>query len=172
MRIVGRVALLVVLWLLAWGELSLANLLSGAAVAGGVLVAFPPGPRPPGRLRARPGGVARLAGHVVSQLAISNVLMARQILSRRPDARPGVVAHRLRQPSEEIVTVMTSVIALSPGTMTVDVDSTSTTIYVHFFRLPDIAAAHATLDHLEELVVNAIATAPGRRAAATAEESR
>jgi multicomponent Na+:H+ antiporter subunit E len=172
MRIVGRVALLVALWLLAWGDLSLANLLSGAAVAGGVLVAFPPGPRPPGRLRARPGGVARLAGHVASQLVISNVLMARQILSRRPEARPGVVAHRLRQPSEEVVTVMTSVIALSPGTMTVDVDSTSHTIYVHFFRLSDIAAAHAALDHLEQLVVSAIAATSGPGSAGTAEEPR
>ena len=29
---------------------------------------------------------------------------------------------------------MTSVIALSPGTMTVDVERGSSTIYVHFFR--------------------------------------
>ena len=51
---------------------------------------------------------------------------------------------------------MTSVIALSPGTMTVDVDRESTTIYVHFFRLRDLAAARASLARLERLVVDAI----------------
>ena len=55
-RTVARVAILVALWLLAWGEVSLANVLSGIVVAGVVLVAFPPSrrskrqrPRAPGR---------------------------------------------------------------------------------------------------------------------------
>ncbi len=157
MRIVGRIALLVGLWLLAWGEVSLANLVSGVAVAAALLVAFPPGPRASGGLRFSAIGAGRLAVYVLVQLVISNVVMARQILRRRPDAGPGVLAHRLRQPSEEVVTVMTSVIALSPGTMTVDVSLDSTTIYVHFFRLEDVEAARASLARLENLAVHAIA---------------
>ena len=57
----------------------------------------------------------------------------------------GVLAHRLRAPSEELVTLMTSIIALSPGTMTADVDPDSTTIYVHFLLLRDLDAARASL---------------------------
>jgi multisubunit Na+/H+ antiporter MnhE subunit len=53
---------------------------------------------------------------------------------------------------------MTSIIALSPGTMTVDVDATSSTIYVHFFRLRDVAAARRQLDRLERLVRKALHT--------------
>ena len=135
MRLAARVALLVMLWLLAWGEISLVNLLSGIAVAGALLVAFPPGHRRHGQVHLRATGVARLAGYVLTQLVVSNVVMARHILSPRLDVRPGVLAHRLARPSEEVVTVMTSIIALSPGTMTVDVDATSTTIYVHFLSL-------------------------------------
>ena len=156
MRSAGRVALLVVVWLLAWGDISLANLVSGVAVAAALLVAFPLGSLSHGRTRLEPAGVARLALHVVAQLVTSNLLMMREIVRRRSDATPGVVAHRLRRPSEEAVTVMTSVIALSPGTMTADVDRESTTIYVHFFRLDDVAAAHASLAHLEQLVVDAV----------------
>lgn len=152
-----RVAILVVLWLLAWGELSLANVLSGVAVAAAVLVAFPPARRAPGHVRVRPAGTIRLLAYVMGQLVSSNILMTRQILRRHPDARPGVVAHRLRQPSDEAVTVMTSIIALSPGTMTVDVDPT--TIYVHFFRLHDAAAARQQLRRLEQLVAGAITKA-------------
>lgn len=158
MRLVARVALLVLLWLLAWGELSLVNLLSGIAAATALLVAFPPGRRQSDRrIGVRPVGVARLAGYVLVQLVVSNVVMARNILSPRPDVRPGVLAHRLHRPSEEAVTVMTSIIALSPGTMTVDVDPASTTVYVHFFRLADVAAARAGLARLERLVVGALA---------------
>lgn len=163
MRIGIRIALLVGLWLLAWGELSTANVVSGVAVAAALLVAFPPGPRASGRLGFSAIGAGRLAVYVLVQLVNSNVVMAGQILRRRPDVRPGVLAHRLGQPSEEIVTVMTSVIALSPGTMTVDVDAASTTIYVHFFLLRDHDAARASLRRLEDLAVHAVAARkPGR----------
>jgi multicomponent Na+:H+ antiporter subunit E len=160
MRILRRVVLLVVLWLLAWGEITLGNVVSGIAVASALLVAFPP-TRPAGeRVRLRFAGAARLGGYVVTQLVTSNLVMAREILKRRPSARPGVLAHRLQRPSEEIVTLMTSVIALSPGTMTVDVDRDSTTIYVHFLFLRDVDASRASLRRLEQLAVRTI-TAPG-----------
>jgi multisubunit Na+/H+ antiporter MnhF subunit len=42
--------------------------------------------------------------------------------------------------------------------MTADVAPDSSAIYVHFFQLSDRRAAHASLDELERLVVNAIAT--------------
>ncbi len=170
MRIVGRVALLVGLWLLAWGEVSLANVLSGVAVAAVLLVAFPPALRASGGLRLSAIGAGRLAVYVVVQLVISNVVMARQILRRRPDTRPGVLAHRLGQPSEEVVTVMTSVIALSPGTMTVDVDEESRVIFVHFFLLRDVEAARASLRRLEELAVHAVAAAKRDQPAPTAKK--
>jgi multicomponent Na+:H+ antiporter subunit E len=156
-RTAARVALLVGLWLLAWGDVSLANLLSGVAVAVAVLLAFPPQRLGPGA-RLHPLGVARLGAYVAVQLVVSNALMARQILRRQPDVRPGVVAHRLRSPSDEAITVMTSIIALSPGTMTVDVDRASTTVYVHFFRLGDLAEARTALDRLDRLVTGAIQT--------------
>ena len=156
MRTLRRLTLLVALWLLAWGEISLANLLSGICVAGAVLLAFPPGRRATGQLRISAAGTARLLAYVMRQLVTSNILMTRQILRRHPDVQPGVIAHRLRQPSEEAVTVMTSIIALSPGTMTVDVDPGSTTIYVHFFRLHDPSTAREQLDQLERIVAGAI----------------
>lgn len=167
MRILGRIALLVGLWLLAWGEVSLANVASGVAVATALLVAFPPGPRASGRLRFSAIGAGRLAAYVVLQLVKSNLVMAREILRRRPDARPGVLAHRLTQPSEEVVTVMTSVIALSPGTMTADVDAESRIIYVHFFLLRDVEAARTSLSRLEDLAVGAIAARKRARPART-----
>jgi multicomponent Na+:H+ antiporter subunit E len=156
MRIVRRMALLVALWLLAWGELSVANVVSGIAVAGALLVAFPLRPRSGPPWRVRPLGVVRLAGYVVYQLVSSNFVMTRQIVRRHPNPNEGVLAHRLAEPSPEAVTVMTSVIALSPGTMVVDVDPASSVIYVHFLFLDDVGRAHAELARLERLVVGAL----------------
>jgi multicomponent Na+:H+ antiporter subunit E len=154
----GLVALLVALWILAWGQLTLANVASGVVVAVGLLVAFPPRRRRgPSDLRLSAVGLARLAAYVVSQLVISNVVMTRQILRRDTARRPGVVAHRLAQPSEEVATLVSSVIALSPGTMTVDVESDASVLYVHFFALHDVAGARTSLARLERHVIDAIA---------------
>jgi multicomponent Na+:H+ antiporter subunit E len=164
MSMLARVALLVMLWLLAWGQITVGNVISGAAVATALLVAFPPVAHSRPRLRVSPAGAARLAGYVVTQLVSSNIVMTREILRRRSSIRPGVLAHRLRAPSEEVVTLMTSIIALSPGTMTVDVDPGSTTIYVHFLFLRDVNAARASLNRLERLASQAVTPAnPGRR---------
>ena len=169
MRTAGRIALLVGLWLLAWGQLTVANVISGVLVAAALLVAFPPGRRRDGRVVLRPVGVLRLAVYVVGQLVTSNAVLLRVILGRRPGLHPGVLAHRLRRPSEEVVTVFTSVVALSPGTMTVDVEPDSSVVYVHFLLLHDVAAARASLVHLEGLVLRAVAPAP---AAVPTEETR
>ena len=161
-----RVTLLVAVWLLAWGEMSLANVVSGVAVAVVLLAAFPPTGRASGRVRFHAVGVLRLGAYVAWQLLASNLVMTREILRRRARTAPGVLAHHLAVPSEEVVTLMTSIIALSPGTMTVDVELDSSTVYVHFFRLDDVAAARRGLDRLERLVVGAIGTASRSMAAA------
>jgi multicomponent Na+:H+ antiporter subunit E len=162
MRHITRIALLVALWLLAWGDITLGNLISGVVVATAVLAAFPTGHRTAAEMRVRPLGAVRLGGYVVAQLVLSNVTMAREIVRRTPRAQPGVLAHRLGRPSEEVVTLMTSIIALSPGTMTVDVALDSSVIYVHFFLLEDPVAARTALARLERLTVGALGEGPQR----------
>ena len=162
MRQTGQVVLLVGLWLLAWGEITVANLISGVLVAVGLLAVFPSRKRSDTHVELRAVGAVRLLAYIVAQLVRSNVVIAWEILRPRPTVQPGILAHRLQRPSEEVVTVMTSVIALSPGTMTVDVDRDSATVYVHFLLLRDVEAARASLVHLEELVVATIASRDAR----------
>lgn len=171
MRIASRIVVLVALWLLAWGEASLANVVTGAAAAAAILVVFPPSPRAGDGVRLDPAGMARLAGYVLVQLVTSNVLMTRRILGRRADIAGGVLEHRVTAPSEQLITLMTTVIALSPGTMTVDVDDDSTTISIHYLLLRDVAATRASVARLEELAMDAIHRGR-RRAARTPPEAR
>jgi multicomponent Na+:H+ antiporter subunit E len=162
-RLTGRAALLVVLWLLAWGDLSLANVLSGAAVAAVLLIAFPLARRAGKPVSVDALGVIRLVGAVAAQLVVSNIVMTREILRRRSTARPGVLVHRLDHPSEVVVTLMTSIISLSPGTMTVHAAEDSSEIAVHFYDLRDVEAGRGQLRRLEQ---RAVAALGGRRLAA------
>ena len=152
----GIGSLLVALWLLAWGEFSIANVVSGIVVAAGLLAAFPTTRVARRDLRPSFRGIARLALYIVAQLVISNVVVTREILRRRTRLAPGVLAHRLASPSDDVITVMTSIISLSPGTMTADVDPDGATVYVHFLLLRDVDAARAGLVRLEALVIAAL----------------
>ena len=83
-------------------------------------------------------------------------------------AGPADAAHCTRLPStpidtfhlglltEGVLTAMTTVISLSPGTLTVDTTPDASTIYVHFLVLDDVEAARHSLRHLEALVVHAL----------------
>ena len=68
MSVLARVVLLMALWLLAWGEVSVTNLVSGAAVITVLLLAFPAGATT--RVRMNLPAVARLAGYVSVQLVL------------------------------------------------------------------------------------------------------
>ena len=147
------------LWLLAWGEVTVANVLSGIALIVVLFLVFPSG-RDTARARVRPIGVVRLVGYVVGQLAVSNVLVAREIVTRRSRVRTGVIDYELRQPTDLTITLVANILALTPGTMPVDVTHDPPTIRVHFLLLYDLEVARRSIGRLEDLVVAAVQPRP------------
>lgn len=156
MRLTARFVVLIALWLLAWGEASTANLASGLAVAAALLVASPPARHSGPPLRIRPLGVVRLLLYIARQLVTSNYLVAREIISRRSSIRTGVLAYPVQHPSDEVVTLIANVLALTPGTMTVEATRKPAVIYVHFLLLDDVHEARRAIARLERLVVQAV----------------
>lgn len=156
MRAARRGALLVTFWLLAWGKVSVANVASGLVVATVLLVAFPPQRRTSAESKVSALGAARLVLYVLGQLVPSNILVTREILSRRSRIRTGVLAYPLQHPSEEVLSLMAHVIALTPGTMTVEATREPAVLYVHFLLLEDVDRARATVARLERLAVAAL----------------
>lgn len=162
-------ALLVLLWLLAWGEISIANLLSGTVLAAVLLVVFPPR-RPGGEgVRVRPLGFLRLALHVARSLPLANLLVAREILSPRRQARTGVIAHRVATPNDSLLSLIANVIALSPGTMTVEVTLDPAVIYVHFLVIGDVDHTRRAIADLEDRCRAALRLVPSDARPATSE---
>lgn len=160
-----RVALLVLLWLLAWGEASFANVVSGLLLAVLLLVAFPPHRISESHWRLDPLAATRLVLYVLRQLVTSNVLVAREIVTPGSSVRQGVLAYRVQHPSDEVITLMANVIALTPGTMTVEATTDPAILYVHFLMFADVDAARAGIARLERLAVAALGNPtppPGR----------
>lgn len=154
------VAALTVVWLMLWDRITIANAAAGVVVACVVLVVFPTARRVHGARPAviRPLATLRLIGYVAVQLVVSNWLVAREILTRRSQIRTGIVACRLHTDAPGLVTLIANLVALSPGTMTVDARAEPPTLYVHVLMLRDVVSARREVAHLEQLVLRAFGT--------------
>ncbi|MDQ4131640.1 MAG: Na+/H+ antiporter subunit E [Actinomycetota bacterium] len=168
MKTVRRAALLMGFWLLAWGEVSTANVVSGVVLIAVLFAAFPPRRHTTGNPRVSVVGAARLVVYVLVELVPSNVLVAREVVSRGSRIRAGVLAHHLEHPSEEVLSLMAHVIALTPGTMAVEATPEPSVLYVHFLLLEDLDEARRRVARLERLVVTALGGPDAVRGVVTA----
>ncbi|MGD9703826.1 MAG: Na+/H+ antiporter subunit E [Acidimicrobiia bacterium] len=156
MNPIVRGAMLTGLWCLLWGDLSVANVISGGGVALLLLVTYPTGARVArGGGGFRPFALGRLAVHLVYQFVVSNVLVARAVLGRRSRVPTGVVACPLRTTSESMITFLANVFALSPGMLPVEVSITPPVILLHVLPFRDDGATRRSVATLEALAVRA-----------------
>jgi multicomponent Na+:H+ antiporter subunit E len=158
-RSVAVAAGLALIWVLLWGSASPANVLSGMLV-GGMLILAVPGLRRRGRLRVpfRPLAIARFAGHVAFQVVASNVVLTREVVTPRSRIRTGVIGVPLPYCSAELVTLINNLVALTPGTMPLEVTNDPAVLYVHVLHLEDVEEVRREILHLTALAVRAFGT--------------
>jgi multicomponent Na+:H+ antiporter subunit E len=134
-RIVAAAGLVAV-WTLLWGVFSWAHLISGFVVAAVVLTVFP---LPPVTFagRPRPLGLLRFAGRFVADLLVASVQLA--VLAVRFGHRPrsAIIRVPLRVPSDLVLTLTGEAVSLIPGSLIVDTDQASTTLYIHVIGVAD-----------------------------------
>lgn len=160
MRSLSYVVALTVIWVLLWGSASAANVLSGLAL-GAVLVVLVPGlrGRSDGRFTLRPLAILRLVGYMLVVTVRSNVELTREVLSRQSRIRTAVVGVPLPGCSDELLTLMTNLLALSPGTMPLELRHDPIVLYVHVLHLTDIEQVRRKILHLTDLTVRAFGSA-------------
>ena len=107
------------------------------------------------RSPVRPRAIARFIGHVLVQVVESNVVLSREVLARHSRINTGVVAVPLPVCSDELLTLIANTIALTPGTMPLQVDRNPTVLYVHVLQLTDIEVARREIQHLADLAYRA-----------------
>lgn len=148
-----------VLWVLLWGDLSWANVLSGVALGALVALAFP---LPPGRTAAtlRPVPLAHLVGRFVSDLVLASFQVAWTAVVPGRTPRGGLVTVPLRSTSDLFVATTAGLSSMVPGTVVVDLDRSAASLRLHVLDLarsggPD--AVRESMRALEERLLRAFA---------------
>lgn len=139
---------LVVIWIALWGDVSVANIVGGALVATAVVALFHPGRRE--RLgRFRPVAATRFLGHALASLVHSTGAVAWEVLTPTDRTRPGILAVPLPSATPVVLTAVTMVVGMTPGTVVVEVHHAPTVLYVHVLHLHDPAAIRRQIGRLE-----------------------
>lgn len=151
--IVRGMALMVV-WIALWGELSVANAVSGL-LALALLAVVAPGTRRAGH-RVNPLGVIRFTGRLLVDLVTSTWAVVLAVLRPTPDRVVAeVMTVPLRTRSPLVATIVANSISLTPGTLTVACDESDFVLHVHVLGRRDRDEFVASVVALEDRVVAA-----------------
>jgi multicomponent Na+:H+ antiporter subunit E len=158
-RSLGWAVALAAIWVLMWGSASPANVLSGLAI-GTLLVVVVPGlrRRRTGRTRIRPLAIIRLVGYMVVTTIRSNALLTREVLSPTSRLRTAVVGVPLPGCSDEVLTLISDLLALSPETTPLELRMEPVVLYVHVLHLTDVERVRRDILRLTDLTVRAVGT--------------
>ena len=162
--VLGRVVIatwLTIMWILLWGDLNLANVLSGAVLAAALVALFPPGATNDDPLVIRPLAAAHLLVWFLRALVQTNVAVAKEVLlpAGRSTIRTAVVATPLQTRSGRMATIIANAITLTPGTLTIDARGRPAVLYVHVLAFDSEEATREEVADLERRVLRAFGTA-------------
>lgn len=129
-------AILTGFWLALTGSLTPLNLLLGVLVSAASLLVMR-GQLPEVDFRIRPLGAALLFLLFMKELFRSAGRVARLVLSRRPDISPDIVLVPVSLTRDAELTLLSNLITLTPGTLTVDVSEDRRTLIVHALEADD-----------------------------------
>lgn len=154
---VAAVAGLVAVWLLLWGTLSAANVISGLAVA--LFITFLlPLPRVPVQGKPHPLTILRLVLNVNWWLVRSSVQVAWLTLRPGPPPRAAVLRARLDLKSDLVLALGVSILNLTPGTLVLEIDQARRLVYVHVLGVDSpgsVDTFYKQVTDLERLLVAA-----------------
>lgn len=143
------------IWVALWRDLSFANVLSGAVIAGLLLLKFPPRKTVANQGYVSVGAMFRFVGFLTKEIVHANVIVAWEVITPTNKINEGIVAIPIRGVSEGLVTLVANCISLSPGTLTIETRSDPSVIYVHVLHLRDIDAVRRNVQYLEKLAIEA-----------------
>jgi multicomponent Na+:H+ antiporter subunit E len=151
---------LIVMWVLAWGSLSVANVLGGLAVAAFLLWLAPDTWTRRDRLRLRPVAITRLSIFILVEFVKANAVLLRAIVARQPRVHTGVMAVPLPECSDGMLTVVSNVVALTPGTSPIHITRHPTVLYLHVLDMHDGEETRRVVQRLADLAYEAFGPDP------------
>ncbi|TPG31601.1 Na+/H+ antiporter subunit E [Mycolicibacterium hodleri] len=121
---------LILVWILLWGNVSAANILSGLAIALVITLLLPLPPVPiEGKLH--PLSMLRLILLVAYYLVLSSAQVAWLAIKPGPPPQSAVLRAHLAIKSDLVLALTVNVLNLIPGGIVLEIDQTRRMIYVH-----------------------------------------
>lgn len=149
---------LVVVWMMMWGQVSLLSVTSGILVAFVVVSVFY---LPPVELTGRINlfWTFMFVGGFLTEVVVASFQVAWLTVRPAPPPKNSVVAVHLRTRSDVIMLLVAIVLSLIPGSIVVEVDRPRSILYLHVLNTADHAAVErfrAKALWVEERLVRAI----------------
>ena len=129
--------LLALAWAALQGEITLANLLVGYAVGYGVLAVLARGGVLPRTLVSRTAHGLGLGAFFAWELLLANFRVAGDVL-RGNRMEPAVVAIPLDITSDGEILLLSMLINITPGSVTIDLSDDRRTLYVHVMHMTSV----------------------------------
>jgi len=133
--------LLALVWAALQGEITLANLLVGLVIGSALLVLLSKGGVVPSATTARAAYAIELAAFFLWELVLANVKVAWDVLRPRTAIRPAVLAIPLDVTSDPEILLLSMLINITPGSVTVDLSEDRRTLYVHVMHMVSAEAS-------------------------------
>lgn len=160
MALVANALGVTLIWVLAWGSPTPANVLGGLAVAVVLMVVLPDSWTD---LRLAACGAGRSpspgsVGYVLGEVVKANVTLTRSAGAEAPCGDRG----RRRSASDcsaGLLTLVSNLMALTPGTILLEVARRPTVIYAHIVLADDVEVVRRSIQHLAGLAHRAFGPA-------------
>lgn len=134
---------LTVVWVLLWGDVSVANVLAGVALSVLILGVFPLPSLVVG-VTIRPVALLVLLVRFFADMARASVQVAWLALRPGSTVRGIVVDMHLRSRTELFQTITAEMVALVPGSVVIDLEPSTGTLTLHVFNASTRAEAERT----------------------------
>ena len=141
---------LTLVWILLWGTLSAANILSGLAIAV-VITLLLPLPVVPIEGRVHPLTLIRLIGLVSWYLVLSSVQLAWLAVKPGPPPLSAVLRAQLAIKSDLVLALAVNIVNLTPGTIVLEIDQVRRMIYVHVIDVGSERAVNRFYRQIEQI---------------------
>lgn len=163
MRRVSIIFWLTLVWVTLWETITWANVAGGLLVAVAVFNLLPPR-ETRASVGFRPLAAGKLLLYFLWELLVATSQVVWEIVTPEDHTRPAVVSARTRSSVPGHITIVANMISLTPGTLSLEVDHDSHTIYIHVLHLDSFEATRALVSKLETLTLATFPPKPGHLA--------
>jgi multicomponent Na+:H+ antiporter subunit E len=127
--------LLALAWAALQGEITLGNLVAGYVVSYAILAMLARGGAMPSTLASRTVRAFRLAAFFAWELLHANLRVASDVLRGRSRIEPAVVGIPLDVTGDGEILLLSMLINITPGSVTIDLSDDRRTLFVHVMHM-------------------------------------